>query len=81
MGYRGMADEERQAFVRSPVRPAVMATTRPDGRPHAAPVWYDLDDDDTVVLTTGARTVKGRNLAADPRVTRASRTTVHRSRS
>jgi PPOX class probable F420-dependent enzyme len=45
----------------------VLATVRPDGRPHAAPIWYDLDGD-AVVFNTGADTVKGRNLAADPRL-------------
>lgn len=68
MSYRRMRDEERRAFLRSPVRPAVLATVRADGRPHAAPVWYDLDGD-TVVFTTGADTVKGRNLARDGRAT------------
>lgn len=46
----------------------MLATVRADGRPHAAPVWYDLDGDD-LVFNTGAATVKGRNLARDPRVT------------
>jgi PPOX class probable F420-dependent enzyme len=57
-----MSHDEWRAFLRSPVRPAVLATTHPDGRPHVAPVWYDLDDDDRVVFNTGAQTVKGRNL-------------------
>ena len=68
MGYHVMSDEERRAFLRSPVRAAVLATVRADGRPHAAPVWFDLDGDD-IVFNTGADTVKGRNLARDPRLT------------
>ncbi|MGH3933262.1 MAG: PPOX class F420-dependent oxidoreductase [Pseudonocardiaceae bacterium] len=36
-------------------------------RPHVAPVWFDLDGDD-LVFTTGERSVKGRNLIADPRL-------------
>lgn len=63
-----MTDDERAAFLRDPVRPGVVATTRADGRPHAAPVWYDLDGE-IIVFTTGADTVKGRNLARDPRLT------------
>jgi Pyridoxamine 5'-phosphate oxidase len=39
-----------------------------DGRPHAAPVWFDLDDDGTVVLTTGADSVKGKTFRRDSRV-------------
>ena len=50
-----------------PARTGKLATVRPDGRPHLAPVWYDLDHDDAVVFNTGADTVKGRNLANDPR--------------
>src|SRR5262245_19738370 len=46
-----------------PARPAILATTRQDGRPHVAPVWYVVDDDGTIVFTTGADTVKGRTLA------------------
>jgi len=68
MGYQSMSEDEWRAFLRAPARPAVVATVRADGRPHAAPVWYDLDGSDVVVFTTGERTVKGRNLARDPNV-------------
>lgn len=58
-----MTDDEIRAFLTSdPARPAIVATTRADGRPHVAPIWYVVDDDGTVVFTTGAHTVKGRNL-------------------
>ena len=55
-------------FLTEGTRTAKLATTRADGRPHVVPVWFDLDDDGTVVLTTGASSVKGRNLRRDPRV-------------
>ncbi|MGH3899466.1 MAG: PPOX class F420-dependent oxidoreductase [Pseudonocardiaceae bacterium] len=44
-----------------------LATVRRDGRPHVAPVWFDLDGGD-LVFSTGERSVKGRNLIADPRL-------------
>jgi len=44
-----------------------VATTRPDGRPHVAPVWGILLDD-YVYFSTGARSRKGRNLQANPAV-------------
>ena len=31
-------------------------------------MWFDLDNDGTVVLTTGADSLKGKNLRRDPRV-------------
>lgn len=63
-----MTRDEWRAFLREPARPAMLATVRPDGRPHVAPVWIAVDDDDTLVFTTGANTVKGRAVRADPRV-------------
>jgi PPOX class probable F420-dependent enzyme len=62
MPYARMDEAEWRAFLRSPARPGIVATTRRDARPHAAPVWYDLDDDGTIVFTTGADTVKGRSI-------------------
>lgn len=62
-----MTDEEVDRFLRSPVRPGLLATVRADGRPHVAPIWFDVDDDGTVVFTTGEDTVKGRNLRRDGR--------------
>ncbi len=63
MPYHAMTPEEIERFIRAvPARPAVLATVRADGRPHLAPVWVDLDDDGSIVFTTGEGTVKGRNL-------------------
>jgi len=61
-------DQWRAFLLAEPARTAKLATVRPDGRPHVAPIWIALDDDDTVVFTTGARSVKGRSIVADPRV-------------
>ena len=44
-----------------------LATRTPSGAPHAAPVWGAVLDQ-TLCLYSERRTVKARNLAADPRV-------------
>lgn len=44
-----------------------VCTTRPDGRPHAAPVW-GLWLDGAVCFATDPASRKGRNLAANPEV-------------
>jgi PPOX class probable F420-dependent enzyme len=62
-----LTEAEWRAFLRSPVRTAKVATARKDGRPHVAPVWFDLDGDD-LVFTTGRDTAKGYALRRDPRV-------------
>lgn len=41
----------------------MLATTRDDGMPHVAPIWYIVDDGGDIVFNTGRATVKGRNLA------------------
>jgi PPOX class probable F420-dependent enzyme len=63
MPYHRMSADEVRAFLTSePARPAILGTTRADGRPHVAPIWYAVDDDGSIVFTTGEDTVKGRNL-------------------
>ena len=64
-----MTDSEVQTFLRSsPPHTGKLATTRKDGRPHVAPIWFAFDDDGSVVFTTGAETVKGVTMRRDPRV-------------
>ncbi len=63
-----MTNHERRAFLLTGTRTAKVATVRPDGRPHVAPVGFVLDGDD-LVFTTEERSVKGRNLIANPRLT------------
>jgi PPOX class probable F420-dependent enzyme len=67
MGYTPMNDDEWWAFLVAEPRPAILSTIRADGRPHAAPVWIDVEDG-AVVFNTGEDTVKGRNIARDPRL-------------
>ncbi|MBP0453808.1 PPOX class F420-dependent oxidoreductase [Kitasatospora sp. RG8] len=62
-----MTEAEWRAFLAAGTRTAKIATTRADGRPHVAPVWFLLDGDE-IVFNTGANTVKGRTLARDGRV-------------
>lgn len=63
-----MDEGEYRRFLTEGTRTGKLATTRSDGRPHVAPVWFDLDDDGTIVLTTGADSVKGKTIRRDPRV-------------
>lgn len=70
MPYHPMTSEEVHQFLTaSPSRPGLVATVRADGRPHVAPVWFDLDADGTIVFNTGDSTVKGRNLRREGRAT------------
>lgn len=61
-------EQTRQADPNAPQGRFWIATTRPDGRPHAMPVGI-VWDDGRFYLVTGARTQKGKNLAHDPHCT------------
>lgn len=62
-----MTNDEYRSFMLDRARTASLATVRVDGRPHVAPVWFDLNGD-TLVFMTGEDTVKGRNMRRDSRV-------------
>jgi nitroimidazol reductase NimA-like FMN-containing flavoprotein (pyridoxamine 5'-phosphate oxidase superfamily) len=44
-----------------------ISTTRPDGRPHIAPIWA-IYLDGRLLFSTGERSRKGRNVAANPNI-------------
>lgn len=60
MAHR-MTPEEIRSFLQEAPRTGHLATTREDGRPHVATIWFVLDGDD-IVFTTWHESVKGRNL-------------------
>ena len=64
---RTLSNAEARAFLLDRPRTAKLATVRADGRPHVAPVWFDLDGE-TIVFTTWHATVKAANIRHDPRV-------------
>ena len=41
----------RDFLLSRPAHTAKVATVRADGRPHVAPVWFDLDGDDVMFTT------------------------------
>src|SRR5215831_5108781 len=64
---REMTETEIREFLAHGTRTAKLATVGRGGAPHVMPVWFVLDGGQ-LVLTTGAESVKGRNLRRDPRV-------------
>ncbi len=61
-----MTRDEIDAFLREP-RIADLATIRPDGSPHVAPVWYHYDGEKVKVIASRTA-VKTQNIRNDPRV-------------
>ncbi|NHZ70397.1 MAG: TIGR03618 family F420-dependent PPOX class oxidoreductase [Proteobacteria bacterium] len=57
---------EALAFMAEGAPTGHLATTRENGHPHVAPVWFIIDGDH-VVFNTASSSVKGRNLAREGR--------------
>jgi len=63
---KNMSTEEYRSFMLDTARTGKLATVRPDGRPHVAPIWFTLDGED-LIFTTWYESVKAKNLLADNR--------------
>ncbi len=48
-----------------------VATVRPDGRPHLAPVWFVVAQDNKWYVITEPDSVKARNLQRNPKISLA----------
>lgn len=62
-----MTREECIQFLLEKPRPAISAVVRADGRPHATPIWIEMDGDQ-IIFTTWHASIKGKALACDPRI-------------
>jgi PPOX class probable F420-dependent enzyme len=61
-----VAQDTPQALLNEPSI-AVLSTVGPGNRPHAAPIWFAYEDGEIVIIT-GARSQKARNIARNPEV-------------
>jgi len=64
---QNMTVDEYKAFLTTGTRTGKLSTVRADGRPHVAPIWFELDGD-ALVFTTWHTSVKAINMRRDPRV-------------
>ena len=62
-----MTDEEVRKFLEQ-TRTIILCSIGKDGFPHPMPMWFGLEEDGTVVMTTFTKSQKIQNLKRDPRV-------------
>src|SRR3954447_7006335 len=55
--------EVREFLASDPPHTGKLATTRLDGRPHVAPIWFALDTDGSIVFTTYEESLEGPHAA------------------
>jgi PPOX class probable F420-dependent enzyme len=63
-----MTKDEVDAYLQSKLT-VVINSIGKDGVPHPAPMWFAIEDDGALVMTTFTKSQKIQNLKRDPRVT------------
>ncbi len=63
-----MTKEEVDAYVQTKLTVVINSIAK-DGVPHPAPMWFAVEDDGAIVMTTFTKSQKIQNLKRDPRVT------------
>ncbi|MGH7287630.1 MAG: pyridoxamine 5'-phosphate oxidase family protein [Myxococcota bacterium] len=61
-----MTDEEQKCFLAS-AQTIIISSIGPGGFPHPMPMWFAVEDDGAVVMTTFTKSQKILNLERDPR--------------
>ncbi len=70
MSRRGliqMSDDEVRAYVHAS-KTIILTSNGPGGYPHPMPMWFGIDADGTIRMTTFRASQKVKNLKRDPRV-------------
>jgi nitroimidazol reductase NimA-like FMN-containing flavoprotein (pyridoxamine 5'-phosphate oxidase superfamily) len=62
-----LTDDERRTFLQSAMT-IILVTDRRGRLPHAVPMWFIVDDDGTIYMTTYGASQKVLNARRDPRV-------------
>jgi len=63
-----MNEAEVRAFLTFGTRTGKLGVTRLDGNPMVVPIWFEMDDDGTLLFTTWGESIKGKSLRRDGRV-------------
>ena len=67
MSQNATISPECHAFLMAGTRTGKIATVRADGRPHVAPIWFEVDGN-AILFTTGQDAVKAKNIRRDNRI-------------
>ncbi|MGH7336427.1 MAG: pyridoxamine 5'-phosphate oxidase family protein [Myxococcota bacterium] len=62
-----MTDAELREFL-AKSQTIIITSINKDGTPHPMPMWYGVEPDGSIVMTTFTKSQKIRNLERDPRV-------------
>ncbi|MBW2282516.1 MAG: pyridoxamine 5'-phosphate oxidase family protein [Deltaproteobacteria bacterium] len=63
-----LTDDEIRDYL-SGKKTVILTSNGPDGFPHTMPMWFSVDDEGAICMTTFAKSQKVKNLQRDPRCT------------
>ena len=63
-----LSDEEIRDFLANR-KTVIVCSNGPHGFPHTMPMWFAVDDDGTIRMTTFRKSQKVKNVQRNPRVT------------
>ena len=63
-----MTKDEIRSFLLQGTFTGKLGTINKNGTPHVVPIWYTLDEEDTIIFNTGKNSVKAKNIQRDNRV-------------
>ncbi len=63
-----LTSDEIASYVRS-ARTMILVTNGKNGFPHAMPMWFGIDEDDQILMTTFRKSQKVLNIKRDSKVT------------
>ncbi len=66
-GLSQMSDDEVRSYVRGS-KTIILTSNGSGGFPHPMPMWFGIDEDGTIRMTTFRASQKVKNLRRDPRV-------------
>ena len=62
-----MTDAERQKFL-ADAQTIIICSNGPTGYPHPMPMWFGVEDDGSIVMTTFTKSQKIKNIERDAKV-------------
>lgn len=63
-----MTKDEIRNFLLQGTFTGKLGTINKNGSPHIVPIWFTLDNNDSILFTTGDTSVKAKNIQRDNRV-------------
>ena len=63
-----MTKDEIRNFLLQGTFTGKLGTINKNGSPHIIPIWFNIDDEDDIIINTSGKSIKAQNIRRDNRV-------------